>query len=391
MERLLQSATQPIAIESVSMKFTISVKEFLNQLNKIAGAVASSTVIPILEDFLLDLQDDVLTITASDYETFMRIRVSLSNSEGNGRIAIPAKILIDTLRALPEQPITLAVDGQGVSLASSSGTYKLNGEDAADYPDLPLIESDESQIEFGSDVLQNAISKTLFGVSNDELRPAMTGVFMRVDEDSMTFVATDAHKLVRYKSFEPTGIQREGIILPKKALNLVKNALSDQTTIVKMRFNETNAQFEFDNLVLVCRLIDARYPDYNAVIPKENPNKLTINRTDLQSALRRLAIYANKSTYQVIFDIQAGQIEVSAQDIDFSNEARETLPCDYSGESIRIAFNAKFLIEILGVLDTDEISLELSTPSRAGIIIPSEENDNEDVLMLVMPIMINNN
>lgn len=371
------------------MKFTISVKDLQKELSKIAGAISTSAVIPILEDFLFEIEGDCIKVTASDYDTFIKVTIPTNNSEGEGAIAIPAKILLETLKALPEQPITIDIQDTNIKLVSQSGEYQLTGEKADDYPDLPKI-SAEKVIEFEQGIMQTAINKTLFAVSNDELRPAMTGVFLEIEEESMTFVATDAHKLVKFKCTEPTGSAYQSIILPRKALALLKTALaSEGSGLIKMSITETNVMFEFGEMILVCRLVDARYPDYNAVIPKENPNLLTINKNDLQNALRRLSIYSNKSTYQVILSLSHNELNIKAQDIDYSNEAEENLSCAYDGDEFKIAFSAKFMIDILNVIETEDITMQLSTPNRAGIIVPSENNEGEELLMLVMPIMIN--
>lgn len=371
------------------MKFTVSSKELFSQLNKISGAISANTVIPILEDFLVRFGDNSIQVTASDYETFMRIDIAVDEVDGSGEIAIPAKILLDTLKSLPNQPVTIEIENGLVKLVAENGEYQLAGEKGEDYPSLPMVEG-EKEIEFTAEVLSEAITNTLFAVSNDELRPAMTGVFLQVNENDLTFVSTDAHKLVKYSSAEEGHQSHSGFILPKKALSLLKNALNASNTgLVKLKYSETNAEFEFDTIRLICRLIDARFPDYNAVVPKDNANLMTIDRSSFQNALKRLAIYSNKSTYQVVLSLTQDSLEVSAQDIDFSNEAKETLKCDYSGDDLRIAFSAKFLIEILGVLDTQEITFKLSTPNRAGVIVPKEQEEGKDLLMLVMPIMIN--
>jgi len=372
------------------MKFTVSSKELFSQLNKISGAISANTVIPILEDFLVRLGDSSIQVTASDYETFMRIDIAVDEVDGSGEIAIPAKMLLDTLKGLPNQPVTIDIADNGlVKLVATSGEYQLAGEKGEDYPGLPMVEG-ENEIEFNAEVLRTAITSTLFAVSNDELRPAMTGVFLQVNENDLTFVSTDAHKLVKYTSIEDGHQSHNGFILPKKALTLLKNALGmSDTGLVKMKYSETNAEFEFDTIRLICRLIDARFPDYNAVIPKDNANLMTIDRLSLQNALKRLQIYSNKSTYQVVLSLAQDKLELSAQDVDFSNEANEELNCEYSGDELRIAFSARFLIEILGVLDTQEITFKLSTPNRAGVIVPKEQEEGKDLLMLVMPIMIN--
>lgn len=371
------------------MKFSVSSSELLKQMQIASGAIAASPVLPILDDFLFTIKKNHLTITATDLETSITNQIEVM-SDGDGSVAIPAKILLDTLKALPDQPITIAVDDEtfGITITSAYGKYRLAGENGQDYPRVP--ESDQvDTVVVPATTLSKAIIKTLFATSNDELRPAMTGVYVSLDFNKLTFVATDAHKLVRYTFTKIPGEVATSFIIPKKALNLLKNALPPEGDI-KMSFNKANAFFSFGETHLVCRLIDARYPDYNAVIPVGNPNLLTIKRTDLQSSLKRIAIYANKTTNQVILDISPDSLTVSAQDLDFSNEAAEQLPCNYDGNPLTIGFNAKFLVEMLGVLESDEVKMELATPSRAGILLPVEDTEGEEILMLVMPVMLSN-
>lgn len=371
------------------MKFSVSSSELLKQLQLAAGSIGSNPVLPILEDFLFTIEGNTLRIAATDLETSITTGIEV-NAEGNGSVAVPAKILLDTLKALPSHPITFAIDDEnfGIEITSSYGKYRLAGENGQDFPAIPEPDSVD-EVTLPANVLNQSISKTLFATSSDELRPAMTGVYFQVDFSKLIMVATDAHKLVKFSYNELSSEVSTSFIIPKKALNLLKNALPGGDD-VKMSFNKANAFFHFSDTQLVCRLIDARYPDYNAVIPVDNPNMLTISRADFQNSLKRIAIYANKTTNQVILNINAGSLTVSAQDLDFSNEATEQLSCTYEGEPLTIGFNAKFLVEMLGVLEADEVQMELSSPTRAGILLPKEDNDNEDILMLVMPVMLSN-
>jgi DNA polymerase-3 subunit beta len=372
-----------------TMKFSVSSSELLKQLQIASGAIASSPVLPILEDFLFSIKKNRLTISATDLETSITNQIEVM-SDGDGVVAVPAKILIDTLKALPEQPITVAVDNEtfGITLTSAYGKYRLAGENGQDYPRIPQADAVDS-VQVSANTLSQAIGKTLFATSSDELRPAMTGVYVTLDFNKLIFVSTDAHKLVKYTFSNVSTEIATSFIIPKKALNLLKNALPAEGD-VKMSFDKANAFFTFGETHLVCRLIDARYPDYNAVIPVDNPNVLTIKRTDFLNSLKRIAIYANKTTNQVILDIAPDSLTVSAQDLDFSNEAAEQLACNYEGNPLQIGFNAKFLVEMLGVLESDEVKLELSTPSRAGILSPVEEKEGEEIMMLVMPVMLSN-
>lgn len=373
------------------MKFNVSSADLLKQLQIAGGAIGSNPVLPILEDFLFVVEDGNLIVTATDLETSIKVSLPVT-ADDEGAVAVPAKILMDTLKALPAQPVTFSVNMEhfGIEITSSFGKYKLAGENGSDFPRLPEESSTES-IEIAPQFLQSAISKTIFATSNDELRPAMTGVLCQVEADKIIFVATDAHKLVRYavSQLENHSATAASFIIPKKALNLLKNALPSGGS-VKVSFNKSNAFFAFDNVHLICRLIDARYPDYSAVIPTGNPNILTTNRADFQHSLKRIAIYANKTTNQVVLNVQEGSLTISAQDLDFSNEATEQLSCEYDGTPMTIGFNAKFLIEMLNVLEAEEVRLEMSTPSRAGILLPSDVVEGEDILMLVMPVMLSN-
>ncbi|MBN8684936.1 MAG: DNA polymerase III subunit beta [Chitinophagales bacterium] len=371
------------------MKFSVSSSELLKQVQLASGAIGSNPVLPILEDFLFVIENKKLTITATDLETSISTTIEVL-ADDDFSVAVPAKILLDTLKALPQQPVTFSVNEEnyGIEITSSYGKYKLAGENGADFPNIPTPDSVDT-VKLNSQYLSEAITKTVFATSSDELRPAMTGVYFQVDFNKLICVATDAHKLVKYTTHHLAGEVATSFIVPKKALNLLKNALpaNDAVTIA---FNKANAFFNFGGMRLVCRLIDARYPDYNAVIPVENPNKMQVNRSDFQNSLKRIAIYANKTTNQVVLDISDKSLTVSAQDLDFSNEATEQLACNYEGSPMRIAFNARFIVEMLGVLDTDEVRVELSSPSRAGILTPvEEENKDRDILMLVMPVMLN--
>ncbi len=370
------------------MKFSVSSSDLLKQLQLVSGAIASNPVLPILEDFLFTIEDNKLSIAATDLETSVTTEIEVM-SDGNGAIAVPAKILMDTLKALPQQPITFSFNETfGVEITSAYGKYRLSGENGADYPSIPEPDSVDT-VTLPTAALNQAITKTLFATSNDDLRPAMTGVYFQVEEGKIVFVATDAHKLVKYTVHDVQGDVNTTFIVPKKALNLLKNALGTGGD-VSLSFNKANAFFSFGTTKLVCRLIDQKYPDYNAVIPIDNPNLLTVGRTDFQNSLKRIAIYANKTTNQVVLTINPGSLNVSAQDLDFSNEATEQLSCTYEGSPLTIGFNAKFVIEMLGVLESDEVKFELSTPTRAGILLPSDQNDGSSILMLVMPVMLSN-
>lgn len=369
------------------MKFQVSSQELLSELSIGSGAIGPNPVIPILDDYLFDLNGNDLTITSTNLETTIVSKLEVTGEE-NGRIAVPAKTLLETLKALPEQPISfvLDTDTNGITLKSSYGEYKLAGDAPEDFPELPAEENTKS-LSIDAKLLGNAINKTIFATSSDELRLAMTGVLVQIDFNKIIFVATDAHKLVKYTFGNIVSDETAQFIIPKKALNMLKGAINSEGP-VSVSYNSKNAFFSFNDTKVVCRLIDAKYPDYNAVIPVENPNILTLDRRDFLNSLRRIAIYANKTTNQVILNINENSLTISAQDLDFSNEATEVLTCAYAGDPMNIGFNAKFLAEMLNALDTSEINLKLSTPQRAGLLLPAEQEDNEELLMLVMPVMM---
>ncbi len=371
------------------MKFIVSTSSLLRNLQMVNGVISTNTVLPILEDFLFSIEENSLTISGTDLETSITTTMDIESREG-GKVAIPARILVDYLKTLPEQPLTISVDEEtyAVDITTDRGKYKLNGENGSDFPRIPAADN-VSQITLPSGVLQKAINKTLFAVSNDELRPQMTGVYFQLNDEGITFVATDAHKLVRYKRLDGKADSSTSFIVPKKALNILKSNLPGEQAQVNISYNSSNAFFSFNNVQLICRLIDARYPDYTAVIPTDNPNKVSINRADFLNTLRRVMIFSNKTTHQVILKLNGNQMGVSAQDLDFANEANEQLDCQYDGEDMEIGFNARFLLEMLNAMDNEEVQLELSTPTRAGILLPTETDEGEDLLMLVMPVMLN--
>ncbi|ATL46536.1 DNA polymerase III subunit beta [Chitinophaga caeni] len=372
------------------MKFIVSSSTLLKQLQQISGVINSNTVLPILEDFLFSIEKNELTVVATDLETVMKVKLEVEAKE-NGRICIPAKILMDSLKNLPDQPLTFNIDlnSYAVEITSDNGKYKVMGENPENFPKEPAAE-DATSFTMTATGLITAINKCIFAVSNDDLRPAMTGVYFELAPTSLTFVATDAHRLVKYVKTDVQCPQSDSFIVPKKPLNLLKAAIPDNDTEIRIAYSKNHFFVTHDNAQMICRLIDARFPDYKVVIPKENPYRLVVNKTDFQNALKRVGVFANKSTNQVALSITGSELQLSAQDVDFSFEGNERMSCQYSGEDMQIAFNAKFLIEMLHAAEGDEISMELSTPTKAGIIKPSEQEANEDLLILVMPLMLNN-
>jgi DNA polymerase-3 subunit beta len=371
------------------MKFIVSSTLLLKHLQSISGVLAGSRPLPILENFLFEINGSELAVSASDLESTFTTRLEVEARE-TFKIAIPARLLLETLKTLSEQPITFSIDQKKflIEMSSEYGKYKLVGADPDEFPRFPVIEKGSS-IELPAHVLAEAIDKTIFATGNDDHRPVMSGVYCHLGKECLTFVATDAHRLVRYRRKDMKAKKEAVMIIPKKPLQLIKTALPDDDIRVNIHFNPTNAAFSFDHYRLICRLIEGQYPNYEAVIPVDNPNKMTIDRLRFLNTLRRVSIFSNKSSYQVRFRIAGSQIEVTAEDPELSNEASERLACEYTGDDMKIAFNARLLIDMLNNLDEEQINLEMSLPSRPGLITPVDAQQNgRDILMLVMPVMI---
>jgi DNA polymerase-3 subunit beta len=369
------------------MKFTVSSSELLKRLQMAGGAVGNNPVLPILENFLFSIVGNTLTITASDLDASITTSVEVS-SDQDGEVAIPARLLLDTIKGLPEQPLTFHIDDDnfGVEVTSVAGKYKLAGENGQDFPDPPMPDAVD-QITITGMELERMITHTVFAAGNDDMRLAMTGIYFLIEPETLTFVATDAHKLVRYRLSHTGQDTSASMILTKRCLNLLKGIVDDNASIT-IGFNKTHIFFDAGDFRMSARLLDARYPDYNAVIPPNNPNLLTVYRKDFLNSVRRVNHYANKSTNQIQLNISDGSLTISSQDLDFANEATEQLSCSYDGEPMAIGFNGKYLLEMLNVLEAEEVKLELSTPQRAGLLTPGELTEGEDILMLVMPVMI---
>jgi DNA polymerase-3 subunit beta len=370
------------------MNFVTSSNNLLHHLQSISGALSTNTKLPILDNFLFTLEGNSLTLCATDLETTMITRMEVQ-SEDQGKIAVPAKVLLEVLKNLPDQPCTFRINPSNfsVEITYDNGKSKMVGFNGDEFPKLPVTEY-KSSIEVTGELLSNAINKTLFAIGTDEMRPIMTGVYCQFSPEDIVFVATDAHKLVRYRRTDIAAASSSAFILPKKPLNLLKSNLRGDE-IVTLEYNESNATFKFNDLTLVCRLIEGKYPNYEAVIPKESPNVLTIERSQLLHSFKRVAIFSNKTTHQVQLKLAGSELRLSAEDLDFSNEANERLTCNYDGADMEIAFNSKALVEMLSILETESIQLSLSEPSRAGILTPFEsKNPQEEILMLVMPVMI---
>lgn len=372
------------------MKFIASTSAILKQLSSVVGVIPSNPLVPILENFLFEIRNGLLTITASDLQTSVITELNVE-ADANASIAVPAKMLIDTLKNLPEQPVTFTIDqdSYSIEISSDNGRYKLSGEAPGDFPRAPKIDRLD-EVEFPSDLLADAISYTIFATSSDEMKPAMNGVHIGFTEEHTNFVSSDSHRLIRYRRTDLKAKYDAAMIIHKKALDLLRKMLPSERTSVKMEFNASNAIFSFNNYKVICRLIDERFPDYENVIPVNNNNVITIGRSELLSTLKRIVIYANKTTNQIRLKIAGGELRVSAEDLDFSNEAHERLACEHDGDELEIGFNARFLIEMLNNLHSDKIIIKFNTPGSAGLMIPSESSEDEDILMLVMPIMLHN-
>lgn len=374
------------------MKFIVSSLKLLKNLQALSGVIGSKNTLPILDDFLFQLTEKELRITTSDLDVTMTVSMVPDMVEGTGEVTIPARLLLEIMKNFPDVPITINVDNNtlAVELIAGEGRYKLAGHKSDEFPQLPVM-ADTSVWEIPADVLARGFEKTIFATGMDEIRPIMSGVLMEMTENYLTFVATDAHKLVRYRRMDVKSDVVASFIMPKKPINQLKSilaTLADEP--VRVEFNKTNASFVFGDYVLICRLIEGRYPNYEAVIPKANPNQLTIDRQTFLAAIRRVAVFSSKATHQVRFRISGQEIMLTAEDIDFYNEAKERLSCSYSGDDMEIGFNSRFFQEMLGNFDSNEVKLEMSAPNRAGIITPVDnENEAEDLLMLLMPVMLN--
>ncbi|VAW18808.1 DNA polymerase III beta subunit [hydrothermal vent metagenome] len=375
------------------MKFVVSSTELLNHLTAISKVISSKNTMPVLDNFLFQLAGAELTITASDLESTLITSMELDNVEGEGVIAVPAKLLIDTLKEFPEQPLTFQIDANSFSIEiySENGKFSIVGQDGEDFPELPTLDEEAtSSINVNHSVLLNGIEKTLFATADDELRPVMNGIYIELTPEFMSFVASDAHKLVRYRRADAKAEIESSFILPKKPAGLLKGLLPKEEFDVKLEFDDKNAFFTLSKFKVICRLVEGNYPSYSSVIPTNNPNAMVIDRLVFYNTVRRVSVFSNQASNLIKLHISGNQLIVSAQDIDFSISAVERLNCQYEGDEIEIGFKSTFLQEILSNISSTEVKLELSDSTRAGLLLPEEkENEDEDVLMLLMPMMIN--
>ena len=373
------------------MKFTISSSKLFSQLQAVSRVINNKNSLPILDDVLFDLVGNELKLTASDGETTIRTSIEEDGVEGSGKVASAAKLLLETLKEFSEQPLAFTIDENNfaVSMVSQNGTYSFVGVNGNEYPEMPGAEMGARELAIPANVLQSAIEKTIFATADDDLRPVMNGIFFDIAEDKVTMVATDAHRLVRYSN---TGVKpgvAASFILPKKPASLLKNLLAKEENEVKVTFGAKNARFEFGSTIIVCRQIEGRFPNYNAVIPQSNQNIVTVDRQTIINACKRVAVFANNGTAQLRLTLTENSIKISAQDIDFSTSAEETITCDYNGTPMAIGFKAPFLIDLLGSITSADVLLKLADPARAGLLLPAENEENEDVLMLLMPMLLN--
>jgi DNA polymerase-3 subunit beta len=375
------------------MKFVVSSTELLSHLQAISRVISSKNTLPILDNFLFNLSKNNLEITASDLESTLITKMKLENTDGDGLIAIPAKILLDTLREFSVQPLTFDINMEtmAIVISSENGKFSVVGQNGIDFPVLPSIKKDKKfAFTIDADVLLSGINKTLFATADDELRPVMGGIFVEASSEKITFVASDAHKLVRYQRTDAKADASSSFILPKKPASLLKNILPKEEGQVNVEFDDKNAFFTLPGFKVVCRLVEGNYPNYNSVIPKNNPRKITIDRVEFYNTLKRVSVFSNQASNLVKLQLTGNQVVVSAQDIDFSISAYERIKCQYEGDEMEIGFKSVFLLEILANLSAQDVNIELADPTRAGLFLPAEtDNESEDLLMLLMPMMIN--
>ena len=378
------------------MKFIVSSTVLLSHLQAISRVINSKNSLPILDNFLFNLEDNVLTMTASDIETTLITSMEVESAEGKGKVAVASRLLLDTLREFADQPLTFSINDTNLAMVitSANGSYNFIGQNGDEYPRLPQLQDDAKLLAMPVSQLSAGISKTLFCTADDELRPVMNGVYFDITKEGITLVATDAHKLVRYKTTHTQltiGEEEEkaSFILPKKPATMLKNILPKESGEVEVKFDAKNAYFKLSNYTMICRQVEGRFPNYNGVIPKTNLYKIIVDRVLLLNALKRVSVFSNQASNLIKLDFNGNLVNISAQDIDFSISAEETINCSFEGDPIKIGFKSAFLIEILSNIGSSEIIMELSDPSRAGLILPFQNEENEDILMLLMPMLLN--
>lgn len=375
------------------MNFIVSSTGLLTHLQSVNRVINSKNTLPILDNFLFEINGKKLSITASDLETTLQATIELQNSSGKGKIAIDAKKLTDILKEFPEQPLSFNIDSEtlNVEIVTDKGKYNIKGYNADEFPTFPTLKEEKLIINIPADLMLNGLTKALFATANDDLRPVMNGIYMELTNEYFSFVASDGHKLVRYRRMEINSDENSAFILPKKPASLLKNVLNKVQDEVVLSFDDKNAFFSFAEYKMVCRLVEGKYPNYNHVIPTNNNNKLIVDRVEFYNTIKRASIFANQASNLIKIKIAGNQISVSAQDIDYASSAYEQITCQYEGNDMEIGFKSLFLLEILSNISSTDVKLELSDPSRAGLLMPAEkETETEDTLMLLMPMMLNN-
>ena len=372
------------------MKFIVSSTGLFSHLQAIGRVINSKNSLPILDCFLLEMTDGTLSITASDSETTLTTSIETNDYDCDGRFAVNSKTILDALKEIPEQPLSFEVnENMEIIVKYQNGKYSLMGQNADEYPQAPNLGSNAVHVTLGAPVLLNGINRSLFATADDELRPVMNGVYFDITTEDITFVASDGHKLVRNKTFKARGNEKAAFILPKKPATLLKNLLPKEMGDVQIDFDDRNAMFTLENYTMTCRLIEGRYPNYNSVIPQNNPHKAIIDRSAFVSGLKRVSVFSSAASSLIKLRMDMNSMQISGQDIDFSTSAEESMMCQYEGNPMSIGFKSTFLIDILNNISSQEVVLELADPSRAGVIVPVEQSEDEDLLMLLMPMMLN--
>ena len=373
------------------MKFIVSSTNLFSHLQAISRVINSKNSLPILDCFLLEMHDGTLSMTASDNETTLSTSIEMNEFDGDGRFAVSSRTLLEALKEIPEQPLSFQINPENleITVQYQNGKYSLMGQNADEYPKPQDLGTNAVELTIPADVLTDGVNRCIFATADDELRPVMNGIYFDITPEDITLVASDGHKLVRNKTYAAHGSEKAAFILPKKPANLLKNLLPKEQGDVRIGFDDRNAMFTLENYQMVCRLIEGRYPNYNSVIPQNNPHKAIIDRTSLISALRRVSVFSSQASSLIKLNFSNNEVKISAQDIDFSTSAEETLICQYEGNTMSIGFKSSFLIDILNNIPSTNVVVELADPSRAGVIVPEEQEENEDLLMLLMPMMLN--
>ncbi len=373
------------------MRFNISSNALSSRLMNLSKVINSKNSLPILDSFLFEVHNGQAVVTASDSENVMQSAFILDNCEGEGNFAVNNKTILDAVKELPEQPLTIDInyDEWKMYITYQNGSYNFPIQNADEFPKAQPVSDNATTLTIDAAVLANNITRSIFATAQDELRPVMNGIYFDLTADALAIVASDGHKLVRNKNYTLKSDVPAAFILPKKPANLLKNVLAKDGGDVVLKFDERAAEISFSDGMLACRLIEGRYPNYNSVIPQDNPNQITIDRKSLLGALRRVLPFASDSSQLIRFHAEAGMLTLNAEDIDFSTSAKETVTCEYAGMPISIGFKGSSMVEILNNLESDDVIIQLADPSRAGIIVPAVQPDDEDVLMLIMPMLLN--